>query len=281
MANGCAVTLWGDAARTARDLSAFSASDARRYQDFLASLSAITRVIRGLLDRPAPPIDDLRPSRHRRASGREPAVPRAGTRRRLSAVAIPADVGRRPGRGVVRKRAPESGDGGRRRARRAARAAVSRQCGGAAAARVAGWSSGGAGLAGARRHRQRRPERSCWRRRAAGADVRVDAGVSEDSRARRARRRRGVDERRRNRRSTRGVEPRSSTDADRPRRPAAPGSRIRRRVQNIRMRGVLAKVNYAVDAAAVNRGRRRGRDPDGIHSMLSGLRPTVHRDQPD
>ena len=55
--DGPAVTIWRDAARTQRDLAAASAADANRYPQFQASVRAVNTVIRQLTSSPAPPID--------------------------------------------------------------------------------------------------------------------------------------------------------------------------------------------------------------------------------
>jgi phytoene dehydrogenase-like protein len=58
--DGTALTLWRDPARAVADIGRFSDRDARQYPAFQASVSAIGRVLRRLLSRPAPSID--RPS---------------------------------------------------------------------------------------------------------------------------------------------------------------------------------------------------------------------------
>jgi phytoene dehydrogenase-like protein len=51
------LTLWADPARAQREIAAFSPRDAERYPDFLASLAAIGGVLGQLFTEPAPPID--------------------------------------------------------------------------------------------------------------------------------------------------------------------------------------------------------------------------------
>ena len=212
--NGRAVTLWNDAARTSRELSAFAASDAARYHDFLASLSAITRVIRGLLDRPAPPVDDLRASDIvglLAASRRFRGLSRADAYRLLRYLPMSvADLveewfDSEPLRAALAAAGVFGAPLGPRSAGSAAVLLVLASQGGHPAA--PGWQvRGGTGgisrgaAAGGARSRRRSPRR----RRRPG-----------DPGPRRARRRRGVDERRGTHRSPRGVQPRSATDADR------------------------------------------------------------------
>ena len=80
--DGPAVTIWRDAARTQRDLAASSAADAYRYPQFQTSLRAVNSVIRKLTSSPAPPIDApstgdlielLKAGRRFRALGRKDA----------------------------------------------------------------------------------------------------------------------------------------------------------------------------------------------------------------
>ena len=55
---------------------------------------------------------------------------------------------------------------------------------------------------------------------------------------------------------------------------------FRRRVQNIRMRGLLAKVNYAVDAVpSIAAAGEAGGSDESLDAER--LHPAVHRDQPD
>ncbi len=56
-ADAPALTIWRDRAQTERALAALSQQDASRYPEFLRSLSAIGGVLRPLLSSPAPPID--------------------------------------------------------------------------------------------------------------------------------------------------------------------------------------------------------------------------------
>ena len=55
--DGRALTLWHDARRAAGEIASFSTRDAERYPEFLASLTAVGGVIRGVIDAPPPPID--------------------------------------------------------------------------------------------------------------------------------------------------------------------------------------------------------------------------------
>lgn len=57
--DGRGLTLWRDPALAARDIERFSMRDAQRYPEFLVSFSALTTIVRFLQDRPAPDIDDL------------------------------------------------------------------------------------------------------------------------------------------------------------------------------------------------------------------------------
>jgi phytoene dehydrogenase-like protein len=52
-----ALTLWADAEQAARDIAGFSKQDAARYPEFLASLGAVNGVLRKLTTAPAPDID--------------------------------------------------------------------------------------------------------------------------------------------------------------------------------------------------------------------------------
>lgn len=56
--DGRALVLWSDAARAAQGLAAFSAKDADRYAPFLASVARISGVLRALHQVPPPAIDD-------------------------------------------------------------------------------------------------------------------------------------------------------------------------------------------------------------------------------
>jgi phytoene dehydrogenase-like protein len=51
------LTLWSDQSRAAGDIARFSPADALRYPEFLASVDAVSRVLRGLISTPAPSID--------------------------------------------------------------------------------------------------------------------------------------------------------------------------------------------------------------------------------
>jgi phytoene dehydrogenase-like protein len=55
--DGPAVTLWRDPREAAREVAGFSARDAARYPEFLASLGAIGGVLRTLMAAPAPVLD--------------------------------------------------------------------------------------------------------------------------------------------------------------------------------------------------------------------------------
>ena len=58
-ARGRALTLWTDTARTTREIAAFSARDAERYPQFLASVTAISAVLRRLRAKPPPSVDGV------------------------------------------------------------------------------------------------------------------------------------------------------------------------------------------------------------------------------
>jgi phytoene dehydrogenase-like protein len=77
---GHALTIWRDAARTQRDLAASSTADADRYPQFQSSVCAVNTVVRKLTSAPAPPIDSpsgadllelLKTGRRFRALGRK------------------------------------------------------------------------------------------------------------------------------------------------------------------------------------------------------------------
>ena len=81
-ADGRGLTIWSDARRTAHELVAFSKSDAGRYPAFLASMAAIGRVLRRVLATTPPAIDKpgaadllemLRTARQFRALGKRDA----------------------------------------------------------------------------------------------------------------------------------------------------------------------------------------------------------------
>jgi phytoene dehydrogenase-like protein len=55
---GRLLTLWADTSRAAREIASFSARDAERYPAFLDSLAAVSRVLRALFSTPPPSIDD-------------------------------------------------------------------------------------------------------------------------------------------------------------------------------------------------------------------------------
>jgi phytoene dehydrogenase-like protein len=57
--DGRALTLWADTASAAREIAAFSQKDAGLYPRFLASVAGISRVLRALLSATAPDIDRL------------------------------------------------------------------------------------------------------------------------------------------------------------------------------------------------------------------------------
>jgi phytoene dehydrogenase-like protein len=57
--DGPGLALWDDPARASREIERFSLRDARRYPDFLVSLSGLAGVIRSLQDRLAPAVDRL------------------------------------------------------------------------------------------------------------------------------------------------------------------------------------------------------------------------------
>jgi phytoene dehydrogenase-like protein len=56
---GRGLTLWCDPIHAAREIERFSLGDARRYREFLVSLSALVGVVRSLQDRPAPLLDNI------------------------------------------------------------------------------------------------------------------------------------------------------------------------------------------------------------------------------
>jgi phytoene dehydrogenase-like protein len=81
-ADGRALTLWADTARAAREIALFSPKDAERYQAFLASVAAISGVLRAVASAAPPSIDDpaaadlfqlLRTGRRFRALGKTDA----------------------------------------------------------------------------------------------------------------------------------------------------------------------------------------------------------------
>jgi len=55
--DGRVLTLWADTARAARDIASFSARDAQTFPEFLKSVAAISRVLRGVLSTVPPAID--------------------------------------------------------------------------------------------------------------------------------------------------------------------------------------------------------------------------------
>jgi phytoene dehydrogenase-like protein len=57
--DGRGLTLWADAARAAREISSFSPADAARYPAFLSSVAAICRVLQTLIETPPPSVDPL------------------------------------------------------------------------------------------------------------------------------------------------------------------------------------------------------------------------------
>ena len=56
---GRGLTLWRDPTRAAREIERFSLGDAKRYPSFLVSLDALAGVIRSIQGRPAPRLDDI------------------------------------------------------------------------------------------------------------------------------------------------------------------------------------------------------------------------------
>lgn len=56
--DGRALVLWADSGRAAREVAAFSARDANQYPRFLASFARVSRVLRALNASPPPSIDD-------------------------------------------------------------------------------------------------------------------------------------------------------------------------------------------------------------------------------
>ena len=57
--DGRSLTIWADATRAARAIAAFSPADAERYPGFLASVAAISRVLRTLIETLPPSVDHL------------------------------------------------------------------------------------------------------------------------------------------------------------------------------------------------------------------------------
>ena len=57
--DGRSLTIWADATRAAREISAFSPADAGRYPEFLTSVAAIARVLRTVIEAPPPSVDHL------------------------------------------------------------------------------------------------------------------------------------------------------------------------------------------------------------------------------
>jgi phytoene dehydrogenase-like protein len=57
--DGRLLTLWADTARAAREIASFSARDAERYPAFLDSMAAVSRVLRALFAAPPASIDHL------------------------------------------------------------------------------------------------------------------------------------------------------------------------------------------------------------------------------
>lgn len=57
--DGRALTIWADAPRACQEIAAFSTADAARYPAFLESIRAISFVARGLLEAPPPDMDAL------------------------------------------------------------------------------------------------------------------------------------------------------------------------------------------------------------------------------
>src|SRR6185436_13402168 len=55
--DGRSLTIWADAARAARAISAFSPADAARYPGFLTSVAAVSRVLRTLMETLPPSVD--------------------------------------------------------------------------------------------------------------------------------------------------------------------------------------------------------------------------------
>jgi phytoene dehydrogenase-like protein len=58
-ADGRPLTLWADTARAVREISAFSTRDAQRYPAFLSSVAAVSGVLRAVSALPPPSIDHL------------------------------------------------------------------------------------------------------------------------------------------------------------------------------------------------------------------------------
>jgi phytoene dehydrogenase-like protein len=55
-----ALTMWVDAARTSTEIESFSPRDARRYPEFIASLAAVSGVLRSVFSIQPPPLDNPR-----------------------------------------------------------------------------------------------------------------------------------------------------------------------------------------------------------------------------
>ncbi len=56
--DGRSLTIWADTSRTMEEIASFSRTDAERYPAFLASVAAIGRVLRGVLSVAPPPLDN-------------------------------------------------------------------------------------------------------------------------------------------------------------------------------------------------------------------------------
>jgi len=57
--DGRSLTLWADATRAAREIASFSTADAGRYPGFLSSVTAISRVLRRLIETLPPSVENL------------------------------------------------------------------------------------------------------------------------------------------------------------------------------------------------------------------------------
>lgn len=273
--DGRALTIWADADNASRDIAAFSSNDAARYQPFLESIRRISAVVRSLLDAPAPDIDSLGAADVMRAlrAGRQfRALGRADAYRLLRwlPMAVSDLVGEwfesEPLRATI---AADGVLGSFLGPRSAGSGAVMLLLAAGEGRPIApGWMvhGGGGGLAEALRAAATQ----------AGVEVRTSAAVrtirvDDDGRAT-------------------GVVLASGEEIDAARVVSAVDPRqtflnlidaihlppeFRRRVQNIRMRGTLAKVNFALNGVPAFSGLAgmnaadRAADPAGL-AALSG-----------
>lgn len=252
--DGRALTIWADTEKACREIAAFSSTDAARYPSFLESIRGISAVARGLLEAPPPDMDALGPAdvmrglrtgRQFRALGR----PDAYRLLRWLPMAVSDLVGEwfesEPLRATI---AADGVLGSFLGPRSAGSGAVMLLLGAGEGRPIApGWTARGGGsalaeaLSAAARH--------------AGVEIRTSAAareirVDDDGRAT------GVvlesGEEIAASRVVSAVDPRRTflTLID----PIHLPPEFRRRVQNIRMRGTLAKVNFALTGTPEFRG---------------------------